>query len=137
MATKLYVGNLAYGVTDSDLENMFAPHGTVQSAQVIMDRDTGRSKGFGFVEMGNGERSASGHHRPERPRSQRASAHRQRSPAHEKNVPVDTESTAVSRTALGRVMINDNKPSWKPRHSSQPGCWKGIGIFARGTSRPH
>ena len=53
MATKLYVGNLAYGVTNTDLENMFAPHGTVQSAQVIMDRDTGRSKGFGFVEMGN------------------------------------------------------------------------------------
>lgn len=51
MATKLYVGNLAYGVTNADLENMFAPHGTVQSAQIIMDRDTGRSKGFGFVEM--------------------------------------------------------------------------------------
>src|SRR5947209_476095 len=51
MAKKLYVGNLAYGVTDSDLEKMFAAHGTVESAQVIMDRDTGRSKGFGFVEM--------------------------------------------------------------------------------------
>jgi RNA recognition motif-containing protein len=48
---KLYVGNLPYSVTDSDLQNMFEPHGTVQSAQVIMDRDTGRSKGFGFVEM--------------------------------------------------------------------------------------
>ena len=53
MAAKLYVGNLAYGVTNTDLENMFTPHGTVQSAQVIMDRETGRSKGFGFVEMGN------------------------------------------------------------------------------------
>ena len=53
MASKLYVGNLAYGVTDSDLQTMFAPFGTVQSAQVIMDRDTGRSKGFGFVEMGS------------------------------------------------------------------------------------
>ena len=53
MATKLYVGNLAYGVSNTDLETMFAPHGTVQSAQVIMDRDTGRSKGFGFVEMGS------------------------------------------------------------------------------------
>jgi RNA recognition motif-containing protein len=42
---------LAYGVTDSDLQQMFGAHGTVQSAQVIMDRDTGRSKGFGFVEM--------------------------------------------------------------------------------------
>src|SRR5215467_11749436 len=51
MGKKLYVGNLAYGVTSSDLETMFAAHGTVQSAQVIMDRDTGRSKGFGFVEM--------------------------------------------------------------------------------------
>jgi len=48
---KLYVGNLGYGVTDSDLSKMFEPHGTVESAQVIMDRDTGRSKGFGFVEM--------------------------------------------------------------------------------------
>jgi RNA recognition motif-containing protein len=53
MGKKLYVGNLAYGITDSDLEQMFAAHGTVQSAQVIMDRDTGRSKGFGFVEMGS------------------------------------------------------------------------------------
>ena len=53
MGRKLYVGNLAYGVTDSDLEQMFGAHGTVQSAQVIMDRDTGRSKGFGFVEMGS------------------------------------------------------------------------------------
>ena len=50
---KLYVGNLAYGVSNTDLETMFSPHGTVQSAQVIMDRDTGRSKGFGFVEMSN------------------------------------------------------------------------------------
>jgi RNA recognition motif-containing protein len=53
MGKKLYVGNLGYGVTDSDLEKMFAAHGTVQSAQVITDRDTGRSKGFGFVEMTN------------------------------------------------------------------------------------
>ena len=51
MGKKLYVGNLTYEVTDAALEQMFAPHGTVQSAQVIMDRDTGRSKGFGFVEM--------------------------------------------------------------------------------------
>jgi RNA recognition motif-containing protein len=53
MGRKLYVGNLTYGVTDSDLEQMFAAHGTVQSAKVIMDRDTSRSKGFGFVEMGS------------------------------------------------------------------------------------
>ncbi len=51
MGKKLYVGNLGYGVTDSDLTKMFEPHGTVESAQIIMDRDTGRSKGFGFVEM--------------------------------------------------------------------------------------
>ena len=51
MGKKIYVGNLSYDVTDSALEQLFAPHGTVQSAQVIMDRDTGRSKGFGFVEM--------------------------------------------------------------------------------------
>src|ERR671931_753971 len=51
MGKKLYVGNLGYGVTDSELSKMFEAHGTVESAQVIMDRDTGRSKGFGFVEM--------------------------------------------------------------------------------------
>src|SRR5215211_4927288 len=53
MGKKLYVGNLAYGVTDEVLSQMFAAYGAVQSAQVIMDRDTGRSKGFGFVEMSN------------------------------------------------------------------------------------
>ena len=53
MGKKLYVGNLAYGISDSDLEQLFGAYGTVQSAQVIMDRDTGRSKGFGFVEMGS------------------------------------------------------------------------------------
>ena len=51
MGKKLYVGNLGYGVTDSDLSKMFEAHGEVESAQIIMDRDTGRSKGFGFVEM--------------------------------------------------------------------------------------
>lgn len=55
MAKKLYVGNLTYETTDSDLQNLFGPFGTVQSAQVIMDRDTGRSKGFGFVEMNSGD----------------------------------------------------------------------------------
>ena len=53
MSSKLYVGNLSYSISDSDLATIFEPHGTVQSAQVIMDRDTGRSKGFGFVEMGS------------------------------------------------------------------------------------
>ena len=51
MGKKLYVGNLAYSVSSSDLEGWFSQFGTVQSAQVIQDRDTGRSKGFGFVEM--------------------------------------------------------------------------------------
>lgn len=51
MGRKLYVGNLGYAVSDNDLVKIFEPHGTVESAQIIMDRDTGRSKGFGFVEM--------------------------------------------------------------------------------------
>ena len=55
MGKKLYVGNLSYNVTSSDLEQLFAQHGTVTSAQVINDRDTGRSKGFGFVEMSSDE----------------------------------------------------------------------------------
>jgi RNA recognition motif-containing protein len=55
MGRKLYVGNLSYGVSDSDLQQLFESHGTVVSAQIIMDRDTGRSKGFGFVEMGTDE----------------------------------------------------------------------------------
>jgi RNA recognition motif-containing protein len=55
MGKKLYVGNLSYEVTDADLAAMFEAHGAVQSAQVIMDRDTGRSKGFGFVEMKSDE----------------------------------------------------------------------------------
>ena len=53
MAKKLYVGNLSYSVTNETLSQMFAPFGTVDSAQVIMDRETNRSKGFGFVEMAN------------------------------------------------------------------------------------
>lgn len=51
MGKRLYVGNLAYSVTNDSLEQLFAEFGTVVSAQVIQDRDTGRSKGFGFVEM--------------------------------------------------------------------------------------
>src|SRR5881392_3212072 len=53
MGSKLYVGNLSYNTTSSDLEQLFGQHGTVQSAEVISDRETGRSKGFGFVEMGS------------------------------------------------------------------------------------
>jgi len=51
MGAKLYVGNLTYATTDSQLEQLFSEHGRVRSAQVVMDRETGRSKGFGFVEM--------------------------------------------------------------------------------------
>jgi cold-inducible RNA-binding protein len=52
---KLYVGNLAYSVTDDSLQQTFAEFGQVSSAKVMMDRDSGRSKGFGFVEMGSSE----------------------------------------------------------------------------------
>ena len=56
---RLYVGNLSYNVTNQSLETLFAEFGRVQSAQVVMDRDTGRSKGFGFVEMSdNGQAQA-------------------------------------------------------------------------------
>src|SRR5580698_7453665 len=55
MGSKLYVGNLSYGTTSSDLEQLFAKHGAVQSAEVISDRETGRSKGFGFIQMGSDE----------------------------------------------------------------------------------
>ncbi len=59
MGKKLYVGNLAYSVTSADLERIFADFGSVQSAQVIQDRETGRSKGFGFVEMGTDQEAKS------------------------------------------------------------------------------
>ena len=55
MGNRLYVGNLSYNTTSSDLEQLFGQHGTVQSAEVISDRDTGRSKGFAFVQMGSNE----------------------------------------------------------------------------------
>jgi len=53
LGKRLYVGNLSYGVNSSELEELFSSYGTVQSAQVISDRESGRSKGFGFVEMGS------------------------------------------------------------------------------------
>ena len=53
MGNKLYVGNLAYSVADSDLQQAFGEYGSVTSAKVMMDRESGRSKGFGFVEMGD------------------------------------------------------------------------------------
>ncbi len=55
MSTKLYVGNLSFNTSSQDLETMFAEAGTVQSANVVEDRDTGRSRGFGFVEMSSNE----------------------------------------------------------------------------------
>ena len=58
MGTKLYVGNLSYSVTDQSLEQLFSQYGEVRSAQVVKDRDTGRSKGFGFVEMGSQQEAA-------------------------------------------------------------------------------
>lgn len=60
MGKKLYVGNLSYSVTSASLEQLFSQYGDVRSAEVIQDRDTGRSKGFGFVEMGddNGAKDA-------------------------------------------------------------------------------
>jgi RNA recognition motif-containing protein len=58
MGRKLYVGNLGYDITSSDLQQMFTDHGTVDSANVITDRSTGRSKGFGFVEMSSSAEAA-------------------------------------------------------------------------------
>jgi RNA recognition motif-containing protein len=55
MSNKLYVGNLSYSVRDDDLQQQFSAFGQVQSAKVMMERDTGRSKGFGFVEMGSAQ----------------------------------------------------------------------------------
>ena len=55
MSNKLYVGNLTYSVRDDDLQQQFSAFGQVQSAKVMMERDTGRSKGFGFVEMSNSQ----------------------------------------------------------------------------------
>lgn len=55
MSTNIYVGNLTFGTNSDDLENLFSPHGEVTKASVITDRDTGRSRGFGFVEMGTPE----------------------------------------------------------------------------------
>ena len=54
----IYVGNISWGLTDQDLENVFAEHGTVTSAKIITDRATGRSRGFGFVEMSEGADAA-------------------------------------------------------------------------------
>jgi RNA recognition motif-containing protein len=95
MGRKLYVGNLSYSVAGSELEGLFAPFGKVVSAEVISDRVTGRSKGFGFVEMGTDEEatkameSLNGHQhegrdmvvneaRPKAPRNEGGGGHRDR-----------------------------------------------------------
>jgi RNA recognition motif-containing protein len=73
LGKKLYVGNLSYGVSSSDLQELFSSFGTVESAQVIEDRETGRSKGFGFVEMSSDQeaeaaiRGLNGHDHDGRP----------------------------------------------------------------------
>ena len=59
MSTNIYVGNLTFATNSADLEKLFADHGEVTSAHVITDRDTGRSRGFGFVEMGSAEEAQS------------------------------------------------------------------------------
>ena len=59
MGKKLYVGNLSYTVTDETLQSIFSAHGTVESARIVMDRDSGRSKGFGFVEMSSDSEATS------------------------------------------------------------------------------
>jgi len=59
MGKKLYVGNLAFSVTEGALNDLFAQHGQVETCQIIIDRDSGRSKGFGFVEMSNEEEAQS------------------------------------------------------------------------------
>jgi RNA recognition motif-containing protein len=58
MRMNIYVGNLSWGMSDQDLENLFAEHGTVTSAKIITDRMTNRSRGFGFVEMSEGAEKA-------------------------------------------------------------------------------
>ena len=58
MGKKLYVGNLGFSVSDADLQQLLSPHGNILSVQVIMDRDTGQSKGFGFVEMGSDQEAS-------------------------------------------------------------------------------
>ncbi len=80
MGKKLYVGNLSYDVDNASLEALFATYGTVNSAEVIHDRDTGRSKGFGFVEMADDNACAGSDSWFERNAAKRPATHGQRSP---------------------------------------------------------
>ena len=86
MSTKIYVGNLPYSVTDSSVESNFAEFGGVSSAKVMMDRETGRSTGFGFVEIANAEVA------------QAATAPRATAPANAPTWAMATVATAVAAT---------------------------------------
>ena len=81
MAKNIYVGNLAWDATADDLLELFRQHGQVAAAQVITDRETGRSRGFGFVEMDRRRRGPEGDRRAERPDLPRPSLDGQRGPA--------------------------------------------------------
>jgi RNA recognition motif-containing protein len=81
MGNKLYVGNLPYSYRDSDMEQAFSQFGNVSSAKVMMERDTGRSKGFGFVEMGSDAEAQAAISRHERPASRWSWPRGQRSPS--------------------------------------------------------
>ena len=81
MAKRLYVGNLSYSVTRNDLQELFEQYGRVRSAQVLIDRETGRSRGFGFVEMEDDAEADAAIESPRRQRSRRPPADRQRGPA--------------------------------------------------------
>ena len=77
----IYVGNISYDTHDDDLRTAFSAYGAVDSAHVITERDTGRSRGFGFVEMPNAEEARAGDRSPQRHRPSRPEYHGQRSPA--------------------------------------------------------
>ena len=81
MGTKLYVGNLPYNVTEERLQEHFAQHGPVVSARIITDKFSGRSKGFGFVEMASTQEAEKATTRAERNRLRRPEHRRQRSPS--------------------------------------------------------
>ena len=81
MGKKLYVGNLSYRVSSSDLEQIFSQYGSVESAEVISDRDTGRSKGFGFVEMSSEAEATGGDRCPSRSGARWTAPDSQRGPA--------------------------------------------------------
>ncbi len=108
MGKKLYVGNLGYDVDSSALEQLFTAHGTVSSAQIISDRDTGKSKGFGFVEMGTDAEAQDGHDAAERQGSWRP--------------PVDRERSQAPRQPSGRRLQRRTQRSRRrQRRWTQPG----------------